>query len=155
MLTSTQHSCSDKRITRLPVDFGRNPLALPCLLSSFRARRIQRGLLFDLHPEAIRDFPFLFSLMDYPGEGSPYQLSEPGIRACFPLIKTIRFTCFHQLLLYSLPRLGAALSASVASTDPQLLMQARRASWSQHCDERDVEQRFLCDSRARRKSFPT
>ena len=73
----------DKRIIRLRVDFGRNPLALPCLLSSFRARRVQRGLLFDLHPEVMRDFPFLFSLTDYPGEGPPYQLSDPGIRACF------------------------------------------------------------------------
>jgi hypothetical protein len=70
--------------------------------------------------EVIRGFPFLFSLTDYPGEGPPYQLrsSRVSVLVFFLSMETILSTCFHQLLLYSLPGLGAALSASVASTDP-------------------------------------
>src|ERR1700723_3248817 len=76
------------------------------------ARGVQRGLLslltsgmrhlqdafseacfpFDLNDEAMRDFPFLFSLTDHPGEGPPYQLcsSRVSVRV-FPSEKNNSF----------------------------------------------------------------
>jgi hypothetical protein len=97
---------------------------------------------FDLNDEAMQDFPFLFSLTDYPGEGPPYQPCSSRVSVRVSFRQEQLFPCFHQLLLYSLPGLGAALSASVASTDLTLTQAGEadgarneRVSWSQHCDE--------------------
>ena len=92
---------------------------------------------FDLNDEAIRDFPFLFSLTDYPGEGPPYQLCSSRVSVRVSFRQEQLFPCFHQLLLYGLPGLGAALSASVTLTQAGEAGGARneRVSWSQHCDE--------------------
>jgi len=51
---------------------------------------------FDLNDEAIRSFPFLFSLTDYPGEGPPYQLRWSRV--------SVRVFSVDENNLFDLPR---------------------------------------------------
>ena len=143
---------------------------------SFRVRHVQRGLLFfrphgrgntfrfvqdafseacflfDLNDEAIRSFPFLFSLTDYPGEGPPYQLRSSRVSVLvFSVDGNNSFHLFPPASALQSTRVRGrfisirGIHRSLTQAGESDSARNERASWGQHCDERDVEQRFLCD----------
>jgi hypothetical protein len=102
--------------------------------------------------EVIRVFPFLFSLTDYPGEGPPYQLRSSRVSVLvFSVDGNNSFHLFPPASALQSTRVRGrfisirGIHRSLTQAGESDSARNERASWGQHCDERDVEQRFLCD----------
>jgi hypothetical protein len=102
--------------------------------------------------EVIRGFPFLFSLTDYPGEGPPYQLRSSRVSVLvFSVDGNNSFHLFPPASALQSTRVRGrfisirGIHRSLTQAGESDSARNERASWGQHCDERDVEQRFLCD----------
>jgi len=101
--------------------------------------------LSDLRDKAIRDFPFLFSLTDYPVKGHHINCVRAGYPCAFFLFPPASALQSTRVKGHFISIRGFNRFLIITHTGEADRIRTKRASWGQHYDERDAEQRFLCD----------